>query len=329
MPKSPVLDDSGASSLYPNGTRPSPGHVDPGRVLWSRVKDKSGKPASLWVKGATSDDPKQGQIGDCWLISGMSLIATRDGTCASLSSPIGVTRPLGVALHRVCARRAAQPLCGVHALLFGADLLFQVFDHSVSAESRLRHSVHVVRFSKGHDWHYIIVDDRFPVHAANGTIVFARCDADDEIWVPLLEKAYAKLHGSYLALESGAVHAAVGAFVDALIDTDWCTCVCLSACLRVSLSSCLCVSVRLCVSLSVRLCLRVSVCLWVCLCVSLGVCVCLCVRLCVVHRLRGRGAARHDGAAHHRVPAAVLDGAACDEAAVGRRVRRCAGVQCR
>ena len=47
----------------------------------------------------------------------------------------------------------------------------------------------------------VIVDDFMPVDA-DGNPVFASC-RDGELWVSLLEKAWAKLHGTYARTEGG------------------------------------------------------------------------------------------------------------------------------
>eukprot|EP01062_Namystynia_karyoxenos_P052858 TRINITY_DN42543_c0_g1_i1.p1 TRINITY_DN42543_c0_g1~~TRINITY_DN42543_c0_g1_i1.p1 ORF type:complete len:720 (+),score=173.03 TRINITY_DN42543_c0_g1_i1:79-2160(+) len=56
----------------------------------------------------------------------------------------------------------------------------------------------------------VFVDDRFPV-TPSGELAYAR-PADgrpDQLWVPLVEKAYAKLHGSYDAICSGSARDAL------------------------------------------------------------------------------------------------------------------------
>jgi hypothetical protein len=83
------------------------------------------------------------------------------------------------------------------------DLLFDVFDCGVDAAVQAKHSIYVLKLYKGLEWHYLILDDRFPVMVANNKPVFAHCEEDHEIWVPLIEKAFAKLHGTYDALISG------------------------------------------------------------------------------------------------------------------------------
>jgi hypothetical protein len=57
-------------------------------------------------------------------------------------------------------------------------------------------------------WVYVLVDDRIPVKNIGkdaGKPVFGRCRNSWELWVPIIEKAYAKLHGCYENLISGYV----------------------------------------------------------------------------------------------------------------------------
>ena len=60
----------------------------------------------------------------------------------------------------------------------------------------------------------ISVDDKFFVNARTGAHAFARLCTDPttnerEIWPLLVEKAYAKFHGSYANIEGGLVHRAL------------------------------------------------------------------------------------------------------------------------
>nr|XP_039267661.1 calpain-A-like [Styela clava] len=57
------------------------------------------------------------------------------------------------------------------------------------------------RFWRFGSWVEVIVDDRLPV--IQDQLAFGRSSSKDEFWLSLLEKAYAKLHGSYEAIEGG------------------------------------------------------------------------------------------------------------------------------
>ncbi|XXG56429.1 hypothetical protein AAC387_Pa03g3838 [Persea americana] len=70
--------------------------------------------------------------------------------------------------------------------------------------------IYTVRFCIQGEWVPVVVDDWIPCEIP-GKPAFAASKKAHELWVSILEKAYAKLHGSYEALEGGLVQ-------DALVD---------------------------------------------------------------------------------------------------------------
>ncbi|KAG2552578.1 hypothetical protein PVAP13_9KG552600 [Panicum virgatum] len=70
--------------------------------------------------------------------------------------------------------------------------------------------IYTVRFCIQGEWVAVVVDDWIPCESP-GKPAFATSKKQNELWVSILEKAYAKLHGSYEALEGGLVQ-------DALVD---------------------------------------------------------------------------------------------------------------
>ena len=96
LPPSKKLDPHGALSIYASGAAPSRAYPNADELMWQRVYDEDGEPGKLWVHGATSTDPKQGRIGDCWFISAMSLLATRDGTSGLSDGWLGLVRAASI-----------------------------------------------------------------------------------------------------------------------------------------------------------------------------------------------------------------------------------------
>jgi calpain-15 len=60
-----------------------------------------------------------------------------------------------------------------------------------------------MRFFIAGQTHTVVVDDRFPYCPYRERWAFSRTSASNEIWVLLLEKAWAKIFGSYQRIEAG------------------------------------------------------------------------------------------------------------------------------
>jgi hypothetical protein len=57
--------------------------------------------------------------------------------------------------------------------------------------------IYVIRVFNDFLWRYVIIDDRFPISKSEGKLIYGHCRDETELWVPCIEKAFAKLCGSY------------------------------------------------------------------------------------------------------------------------------------
>ncbi|KAF4076614.1 hypothetical protein AMELA_G00217100 [Ameiurus melas] len=132
-----------------------------GKVTWLRPKQICKSPC-LFPDDFTEAYPKQGILGDCWL------------------------------------------LCACNMLLKSRYLLDQVMPPGQCVWGQKGYTGQFwFQFWRNGHWTKVQIDDRLP--CINNTLCFSRCHSPMAFWVALLEKAYAKLHGSYERLWAGQV----------------------------------------------------------------------------------------------------------------------------
>jgi len=81
------------------------------------------------------------------------------------------------------------------------DLLYKVINPNQTLYGADYTGLIEVKLWRYGDWVTVYIDDRLP--QKNGSYCYARCSDPNEFWVALIEKAYAKLHGSYEGIEGG------------------------------------------------------------------------------------------------------------------------------
>jgi Calpain family cysteine protease/Calpain large subunit, domain III len=99
-------------------------------------------------------------------------------------------------------------LGSICSLAINPSLLERLF---VNVEHMNEYGFITCQFFKNGNWQQVLIDTRIPYNSSYGSPIYGHCKDSNEMWLPLIEKAYAKLHKTYENLNGGKM-------TDAMVD---------------------------------------------------------------------------------------------------------------
>ncbi|KAI3336344.1 cysteine proteinase [Xylariaceae sp. AK1471] len=183
MGKGNCLNYLGSSKFDMSNTRYSTTTSVPKAV--KRVHEIFEKPTFL--KDVDGADIKQGGVGNCWFIASLSALANVEG-----------------AVKRVCVEYDTR--IGIYGFVFYRDgeWIYSIIDDKLYLTSPNWDSPSMQRDLLNQiDRETPEKDYRKTYQTGSKALFFGQCKNQNETWVPLFEKAYAKAHGDFGSLAGG------------------------------------------------------------------------------------------------------------------------------
>ncbi|KAI9707902.1 MAG: hypothetical protein M1820_004508 [Bogoriella megaspora] len=181
-------------------------NLDPGSV--KRVGDIFTDP-QFYIEGATAGDVRQGNDGDCWFLSALCTVSNVKNL-----------------IYEICVHKDEK--VGVYGFVFNRD--GEWFSEIVDDKLYLtKPDFFDLPPEEQRSWNEQYRKDaeeeyRKAFQVGSQALYFAQCNDLNETWLPLLEKAYAKAHGDYSAIDGGwsgeAVEDLTGGVTTELFGTD-------------------------------------------------------------------------------------------------------------
>jgi hypothetical protein len=167
-----------------------------------RIEDIFDEPHFFEDGAAIANDVKQGAVGDCWFLAAITALSGKSEL-----------------IERLCVARDEK--VGVYGFVFHRDgeWVSEIVDDRLALRYSDEQQAHptdylvVVRGDKNamntplSDMSYAVqrLPKEFRENLRKGSkaLYFGRCKESEDTWLPLIEKAYAKAHGDYQAIDGG------------------------------------------------------------------------------------------------------------------------------